>query len=118
MQLSFKNFIAQASRAQAVGGGHAVSAISAELGTHAVTCFLGQQDCALFFSQLRHHFKYGLSLPVEFVDVKKVGVEAVKLFTQTTFLGMRKIYFIFGVDELNNDEKSALLLFFSQYHGL
>src|SRR5271156_4738257 len=114
MQLSFKNFITQANRAPIAGDDYAVSVVHTAMGTNAVTCFVAQQDCALFFSQLRHYCKFSLSLPVEFVDVKKAGVEAVKLFTQTTFLGMCKTYFIFAIDELIIEEKSALLLFFSQ----
>ena len=129
MDISFKDFIVQIknsggssryeSRVSPAGSTdkstfHMINNSSA---SSMVTCFIGHENYLLFLSQLRHNFKFNLGLPVEIVDLKKADIDFVMLSAQTTFLGIKKIYFIFGIDDLDNEKKTALLLFFSHYQG-
>lgn len=113
MRISFKSFIGQAKNSTSKLN----NTIDTTLAESHVACFVAQEKHILLFSQLRNYAQSSISIPVEIVDAKQAGYESIKLFLQTTFLGMKKIYFFHGIDDLNSSQKKDLLSYFSQYNG-
>src|SRR5690348_4950100 len=101
MTQSFHNFLRQGSAAS----------------QHAVVCLVSATYPLLCIAQLRAVLAHSVSTPIQTVHAKEGGLQTVKRLLQTSFLGMRKIYFLHEVDDLTANEKKELFNYLAQYTG-
>ncbi len=84
---------------------------------HSVICFTGSDYPLLFFSLFFSQLKDGQSTPVTTIDLSDMSLSTIKAHAQTSFLGMRSVYWLRAITDFDRSHQRDLIAYLREYHG-